>query len=87
MAFCSNCGTEAQGRFCAKCGSPIGGGAEPAAPPPPGYTAPPQGETQQQSSSQQNYSGPSVIQASGLIDNMAAACYNTSRPGGAGPRP
>jgi uncharacterized membrane protein len=35
MAFCSNCGTETQGRFCAKCGSPIGAGAAASTPPPP----------------------------------------------------
>jgi uncharacterized membrane protein len=48
MAFCSNCGTETQGRFCAKCGSPVGAGTGPAAsapppPPPPQQTyVPPQ---------------------------------------------
>lgn len=48
MAFCSNCGTETQGRFCAKCGSPVGAGPGPAAsapppPPPPQQSyAPPQ---------------------------------------------
>jgi uncharacterized membrane protein len=68
MAFCPNCGTEGQGRFCAKCGSPIDAGAPSpqSAPPqqgysqPQGYSAPPQGG----------------IQAGGLTDNVAAAlCY------------
>ena len=67
MAFCSNCGTEGQGLFCPKCGSPIDAGAAPPPPPPQqgysqqqAYTAPPQG----------------VAQAGGLTDNMAAAlCY------------
>src|SRR5579862_9777889 len=31
MAFCPNCGTEVQGRFCAKCGSPVAAPANPAA--------------------------------------------------------
>jgi uncharacterized membrane protein len=50
MAFCSNCGTETQGRFCAKCGSPVGAGPGPAAsapppPPPPQQSyAPPQAQ-------------------------------------------
>ena len=30
MAFCANCGAEVQGRYCAKCGTPLaaGGGSE-----------------------------------------------------------
>ena len=35
MAFCANCGAEVRGRFCAKCGSPAGAGADPAASAPP----------------------------------------------------
>ncbi len=50
MAFCANCGASVEGRFCAKCGTPVGvgatgpaaaapeaapmGGATPSAPPP-----------------------------------------------------
>lgn len=62
MAFCPNCGAEVQGRFCAKCGSPVAAAAEPgggaqasgAIPPPPAA------QTAQ----------------AGMADNMAAAlCY------------
>ena len=36
MPFCSNCGAEVQGNFCAKCGAPAAGAAGgTAAPPPP----------------------------------------------------
>ena len=31
MAFCSSCGAEVQGRYCAKCGTPMGSGAGPSA--------------------------------------------------------
>lgn len=34
MPFCANCGSEVQGRFCAKCGTPLAG-------PPPGPTTVP----------------------------------------------
>ena len=60
MAFCANCGAEVQGRFCAKCGTPLNAaGADPSnAAPPPGahpYQAP---------------------QTGGLTDNVAGAlCY------------
>ncbi len=61
MAFCPNCGSSVDGRFCQACGAavgagPAGGGA--AAPPPPGAVPPPQ------------------IAAAGLTDNAAGAlCY------------
>ena len=47
MAFCPNCGTEVQGRFCAKCGSPVEAAPQQPQPqaPPQGYTAPPGGYT------------------------------------------
>lgn len=37
MPFCSNCGAAVEGRFCAKCGSPVGAAAPP--PPVPGGSA------------------------------------------------
>src|SRR5579872_1694089 len=69
MAFCSNCGAQVDGRFCQKCGAPVGAapppppppmgaGAVPPPPPPPGYM--PQG----------------APASAGLTDNSAAAlCY------------
>jgi uncharacterized membrane protein len=64
MAFCSNCGTEVQGRFCPKCGTPAGTssgssassafGASPVNSPPPAISA----------------------TSAGLQENVAAAlCY------------
>src|SRR5665213_2710565 len=89
MAFCSNCGTETQGRFCAKCGSPVGAGAAPAAsapppPPPPQQSyVPPQPQAappppppgyQQPGYQQPGYAPqPAGVQASGLTDIMACA--------------
>jgi uncharacterized membrane protein len=40
MAFCSNCGAEASGRFCAKCGAPMANQSTPPPPPPPGPGVP-----------------------------------------------
>jgi uncharacterized membrane protein len=73
MAFCTNCGSDVQGRFCAKCGSPVGadtsasgasasaGGAPP--PPPPAYSG-------------TVASAPPSAQAAGLEENLACAlCY------------
>jgi uncharacterized membrane protein len=70
MAFCPNCGSEVQGRFCAKCGSPVAAPAGPAPEPTPGpigggggYVPPPP-------------AAPPVAAQSGLADNIAAAlCY------------
>jgi uncharacterized membrane protein len=41
MAFCPNCGTSVDGRFCAKCGASVGtdSGAPSSAPPPPGSSS------------------------------------------------
>src|SRR5882724_10727452 len=41
MAFCPNCGTSVDGRFCAKCGASVGtdSGAPTSAPPPPGSSS------------------------------------------------
>src|SRR5690349_23274004 len=52
MPFCATCGAAVEGRFCAKCGSPVatgapGPGAAAAPPPPPGYAPPPPGYAQQ----------------------------------------
>src|SRR6476661_7979915 len=63
MAFCSNCGAEVQGRFCAKCGTPMAAAAAPgpSAPPPDAAPLPPPG---------------TAVQAAGLEENMACAlCY------------
>ena len=59
MAFCASCGAEVQGKFCAKCGTPIDPVAAGAPPPPPTPR-----------------SAPSIGQAAGLEENVAAAlCY------------
>ncbi len=78
MAFCANCGAEVQGRFCAKCGSPVSAGTGPAASAPPQPTFQPPPEQPYTSGQQQGYTAPppAGIQAGGLTDNMAAAlCY------------
>jgi uncharacterized membrane protein len=65
MAFCANCGSSVDGRFCQKCGAPVGvPGAAPAAPgPTPGVSPVPQ-------------PGPVVAPSVGMTDNMAGAlCY------------
>ena len=74
MAFCSNCGTEGQGRFCAKCGSPMGAEPSASAPPPRQAPPPPPNYSQQQ---QSNFTPPpGGIQATGLTENMVSAlCY------------
>src|SRR3954469_23072344 len=78
MAFCSNCGAEVQGKFCARCGTPNRAAAVPGssgAPPepPPAYSAPPPPPPPQ--------SAPlpppaTPLQAPGLEENMACAlCF------------
>ncbi len=68
MAFCPTCGSQVEGRFCAKCGSavPAGGPSAPPPPPPPpsgGYA--PQG----------GYAPPPAA-SGGMTDNVASAlCY------------
>jgi uncharacterized membrane protein len=66
MPFCANCGSDVQGRFCAKCGTPMAGPIpNPAQPPGPSpYVAP-----------SAPYVAPAAAQA-GLDENLACAlCY------------
>jgi uncharacterized membrane protein len=68
MAFCPNCGSEVQGRFCAKCGAAV------AAPAGPGPAADPGGGGGGFVPPQP--SAPQVSAQPGMGDNMAAAlCY------------
>jgi uncharacterized membrane protein len=61
MAFCSSCGAEVQGKFCAKCGTPSGAPAGPAVGGAPIGNSPP---------------SLSSAAAAGLEENVAAAlCY------------
>jgi uncharacterized membrane protein len=64
MPYCPNCGSQTEGRFCAKCGTAVEAGAgtaAPAAPATPAYTTGP---------------GTGAVAASGLQDNLAGAlCY------------
>ena len=63
MAFCPNCGAETQGKYCAKCGSPI-------APPAPETPGADPGHTPQV------IPPPVIPSASGLTENLASAlCY------------
>jgi uncharacterized membrane protein len=60
MAFCPNCGAQVEGKFCAKCGTPVAADAPGAVP---GVVTPPP-------------ASPMVTTAPGMTDNMAAAlCY------------
>ena len=89
MAFCANCGAEVQGRFCAKCGTPLSAAGTPAAgadpsaapgsyqqqAPPPG--AQPYGAQggQYPPPGAQPYA-PAGSQAGGMTQNVAGAlCY------------
>lgn len=85
MVFCSNCGASVEGRFCAKCGTPVAAapagtptsGAS-ATPPPPPYNPPgaqPYGGQQYTPPGAQPYSqGPAT--AGGISENVAGAlCY------------
>jgi uncharacterized membrane protein len=65
MAYCSNCGADVQGRFCAKCGAPVSDSSAEGTPPTPpneGYASNPPGAAP--------YSAPS---SGGLTNNVAAA--------------
>src|SRR5579863_8610535 len=65
MAFCANCGSEVSGRFCQKCGAPMGG---PAPGPTPGVDPGP--------SPVQPLPPPAGAPSLGMTDNLAAAlCY------------
>lgn len=80
MAFCSNCGSQVQGRFCARCGAPVASGG-PAAPP----SQPPPGDASASGPASQpppaySYSAPPpappVSQSAGMDENVASAlCY------------
>ena len=66
MVFCSNCGSELQGRFCAKCGAPASASQEspPPPPPPPDY------------GSAGSPSTPPRLVPAGMEENVASAlCY------------
>jgi uncharacterized membrane protein len=61
VAFCPNCGTQADGSFCPNCGAALGGGATAAGGAGTGYVPP---------------GSPSGVQAPGLTENVASAlCY------------
>ena len=71
MAFCSSCGSEAQGRFCAKCGSPVAAGPSAGAPGMGSAQAPPPPPPPPQYASQ-----PVSAQTAGLEENVVCAlCY------------
>ncbi len=76
MAFCANCGAEVQGRFCAKCGTPLSdaAGTPPAAEP---YSAP----SAQAGGLTENVAG-ALCYAVGLITGvlfLALSPYNKSK--------
>src|SRR6202167_646854 len=69
MAFCANCGAEASGRFCQKCGAPVAAvpGPNPMPPPPPPGMNPPDVHP---------LPPPTGAPSLGMTDNMAGAlCY------------
>lgn len=72
MPFCPQCGSQVEGRFCARCGATVGAEAPP--PPPPQQ---PQYQQQQPYQYQQQYQQPQPgAAASGMGDNVASAlCY------------
>jgi uncharacterized membrane protein len=63
MAFCPNCGSQVEGKFCARCGTPMAAEVPPSPGPVPagGYSVPPPA---------------APVQAAGLTENVACAlCY------------
>ena len=60
MAMCATCGSEVQGKFCAKCGAPapVAAGPPPASAPPPPAPPPPGGYSQPQQQAPQGYAPP-----------------------------
>ena len=75
MPFCKNCGSQVEGPFCAKCGTP-----QAAAPPPAGaaYTPPPPQPPPAQPYAQPGYGAPAqpAPAAAGMTDNLAGLlCY------------
>jgi uncharacterized membrane protein len=67
MAFCANCGADVSGRFCQKCGAPVGAPAGPPPPPAGVNPVPP---------SPPYAVGPTISPTVGMTDNMAGAlCY------------
>ena len=79
MPFCANCGSDVQGRFCAKCGTPVAapppGGQTPYTPPP--QSGPPPGQNPYGApAGPPPYAGPPPAAQAGLDENMACAlCY------------
>src|SRR5579863_5438287 len=76
MAFCSNCGAEVQGKFCAKCGTPVSAAAAPPSSGPP--PEPPGASTAAPPPPASAPLPPPAAppQAAGLDENMACAlCY------------
>ena len=63
MPFCANCGSAVEGRFCAKCGTPLG-------------AAPPAGAAPSAGSAPVGAAPVAAAPAAGLTENAAAAlCY------------
>ncbi len=60
MAFCAACGSQVEGKFCAKCGAPVGAAAASGPGPIPAGSMPP----------------PPIAQSAPMADNVASAlCY------------
>lgn len=80
MPFCATCGAQVEGRFCAKCGSPVAataaGGAS-APPPPPGQGYPPPSGYAQQPGGYPPQPGMAPpVAAAPMADNVASTlCY------------